>query len=185
MRSKTGKYLAMNDPQLTLVTGGCRSGKSRYALDQADKFDHPVFIATAESTDEEMRSRIEHHQAERGEKFYTIERPYNPASAFTDLPSETDVVILDCVTVWIGNLLNCYGEQADNAGEIENLLQTITSIPLACRCIVVTNETGLGVVPMNAMARQFRDLAGSVNQRLAQAADSVVMTVCGIPVTIK
>ena len=173
----------MNEPRLTLVTGGCRSGKSRYALEQADEFENPVFIATAESTDEEMRKRIELHQAERGEKFYTIERPYDPASAFSELPPKTDFVLLDCVTVWIGNLLNHYGENVNDAGEIERLVQAFEN--LSCRCIAVTNETGLGIIPMNAMARQFRDLAGSVNQRLAEAADSVIMTVCGIPVTIK
>jgi len=143
----------------------------------------PVFLATAEANDEEMRQRIGRHKTERDPRFITVEKPLDPASAFYDLKPDIDLVLLDCITVWLSNLLHYYGEKTENAREIEALMD-ILSTP-RCDIIVVTNETGLGIVPMNSVARRFRDLTGSVNQRIAEKANTVIMTVCGIPLTIK
>lgn len=173
----------MKLPAVTLVTGGCRSGKSTHALRLADAFGRRAFIATAEAHDDEMAARIARHQAERDRRFVTVEAPLDPAAALRRIPDDTQVIVLDCVTVWISNLLHHYEDKAQDAPEIGRLLEALRTPP--CPVIVVTNEVGAGIVPMNPLARRFRDLAGTVNQQIAAIADTVLMTVCGIPITIK
>jgi adenosylcobinamide kinase/adenosylcobinamide-phosphate guanylyltransferase len=169
--------------RITLVTGGSRSGKSRYAMEAALQYKTRVFLATATACDSEMKARIDAHQAERGARFTLIEEPTDPASVLRRLPTDTDVVLLDCLTVWIGNLMHKHGDSAKAFGEVDALLSALDDPP--ADIILVTNETGCGVIPANAMARRFRDLAGSVNQRIAARADKVILCVSGIPVTIK
>lgn len=163
----------------TLVTGGCRSGKSRHALGLLAHCQHRVFIATAQAFDEEMRSRISAHQHERGDTFTTIEEPLDPASALDRLPSGTDGALLDCVTLWLTNLLLREGAMPEIDALLDRLARPGPDL------VLVTNELGMGLVPDTPLGRRFRDLAGSVNQRLAAACDRVVFMVCGLPMVLK
>jgi len=168
---------------IILITGGARSGKSAFAVQLALKYKKPVFIATAVACDKEMRDRIVHHKNERGNKFLmTIEEPYNPAEALKKIPSDTGVILLDCLTVWLGNLL-WRNKKGDKYQEIEDFLSCLDTLP--CSIIIVTNEVGMGLVPDNSLGRRFRDIAGEVNKRVAEKAHQVIMTVCGIPLHIK
>jgi len=166
-----------------LVTGGARSGKSAYALTRAGLLPAPrVFIATATAGDSEMASRIAAHRRERGAGFATIEEPLAPAAALAGLDCATGVAVLDCVTLWITNLL----ARADDPA-IAVAITTLAGTIARCEfpVIVVTNEVGWGIVPFDAETRRFRDLLGLANQRLASAVDEVVLMVAGIPVAVK
>lgn len=168
---------------ITLVTGGCRSGKSRYALAQASAAQHPVFIATAQVYDAEMEARVARHKLERDPRFVTIEEPYDLAGTLRSLLPDTDIALVDCLTIWMSNLL-CRPEATDESpAEIDALLAVLRDPP--CDIILVTNEVGMGIVPDNALARRYRDEAGFMNQCIAALADTVVFTVSGIPTIIK
>lgn len=170
--------------KVTLVTGGSRSGKSRYAMELALKYEERVFIATATACDREMERRIIAHRAERGDRFVTIEEPLDPANAIRSLPQETQVALLDCLTVWVGNLIHKCGDSDDLAfSQVDAFFRAL--VDPSADLILVTNEVGSGVVPDNVMARRFRDLAGKINQRAAARADKVILCVSGIPLTIK
>lgn len=173
----------MTKPRITLITGGCRSGKSTHALTLAADFKHPVFLATAEAKDEEMRDRVAKHQVERGERFTTLEEPRHPARALRNLPAGTDGVILDCVTVWLSNLFHYHEQDPEHASEIIEFFEVLEAPP--CPLILVTNEVGTGIVPMNKLARQFRDRAGAVNRAIADRAHAAIVCICGIPLTLK
>ncbi len=171
-------------PTVTLVTGGARSGKSRYALALAETRAHPVFVATAEATDAEMADRVLRHQRERGERFRTVEEPVHLAEALGAFPAGTDIAIVDCLTVWLGNLLHYHGDDDGRLqAEVDALLAALEDPPTDLA--LVTNEVGMGIVPMTELGRRFRDLAGRLNQDVAARADSVVLVVSGIPVRIK
>jgi adenosylcobinamide kinase/adenosylcobinamide-phosphate guanylyltransferase len=167
--------------RVTLVLGGARSGKSRYAEGLALRHKgQPTYIATAEVTDEEMRERIDRHRAERGPKWRTIEAPLDLIAALRQADGAKSFTLVECLTVWINNLM--YHEK-DVAAEVERLS---ASLVLAKGLIViVSNETGLGIVPDNALARRFRDEAGRANQAIAQVADEVVFIAAGLPMTLK
>ncbi|MBU2647195.1 bifunctional adenosylcobinamide kinase/adenosylcobinamide-phosphate guanylyltransferase [bacterium] len=169
--------------KITLVTGGARSGKSTYALSLAVSDEKNVFIATAEALDSEMTHRIEHHQAERGDRFTTIETPVHLADTMGQVMLGTGLVIVDCLTVWLSNLLI-----RDESGRLlereQAALFSVLQDP-PCRMVLVTNEVGMGIVPMNEMARDFRDRAGRLNQKVAEKAEKVVFMVSGIPMMIK
>lgn len=171
--------------RVTLITGGARSGKSAYALQLADAYPAGtrVFMATAEAFDGEMRERIARHREERAGAFTTVEEALDPARAAAALPPATRVVLLDCVTVWLGNLMHHCGENTETFPQVETLLAGLRSTPWDW--IVVTNEVGLGIVPDNPLARRFRDAAGRLNVRLAGAATDVVWMISGIPVPVK
>ena len=168
---------------ITLVTGGARSGKSGQALRLAAAYDRPRFVATAEAFDAEMRDRIDRHRAERGAEWTTVECPHDPAAAIRQAEREADVVVLDCLTVWLGNLMHRDGDLRDDAPVIEALVgaRGAAAVPV----IVVSNELGMGLVPATPQARRFRDVAGRLNQRIAALASTVVLAVSGIPVVIK
>jgi len=169
---------------ITLITGGGRSGKSRYALELAGSYGKRVFIASAVAIDPEMRKRIGNHRRERGNGFVTLEVPLDPAAALQSLPPGTEVALLDCLTVWLGNLMHGEGISDDSSCvEIESFLDLLSSPP--CDLIIVTNEVGMGIIPDNAMARTFRDLAGRLNQRVAAKADRVILMVSGVPLVVK
>jgi adenosylcobinamide kinase/adenosylcobinamide-phosphate guanylyltransferase len=170
-------------PRITLVTGGCRSGKSRFALRQASAGAHPVFVATAEAHDDEMAGRIARHRSERDPSFHTVEAPHDLAAALRALPPQTDVALVDCLTLWVSNLLCRPSATEDTPAEIAKLLDVLRDPP--CDIILVTNEVGMGIVPDNALARRFRDEAGFLNQAIAALADTVVFVVSGIPTVIK
>ena len=169
--------------RIILVTGGSRSGKSKHALELAAPYNNKIFIATAEATDDEMRARIELHRRERDPSFRTLEEPVDLEMALKSLPEETEVAVLDCITVWLGNLF--YREKiADGTcPEIGAFLDILGAPP--CHLILVTNEVGLGIIPPDAATRLFRDTAGSINQILAELAHEVIFSVCGVPIRIK
>lgn len=168
---------------ITLVTGGARSGKSRYAVETAMAFPRRVFLATAVPFDDEMRERIAKHRAERGDAFRTVEEPEDLASALRAVSSDADVILIDCLTVWLGNLMHRYGADKTWYPAIDALLAALARPP--CRIILVTNELGMGLVPETPMGRRYRDIAGTVNSRVAALADRVVLMVSGIPVVVK
>jgi len=169
---------------LSLVTGGARSGKSAHALDLALKFPGPrVFLATATPFDSEMEARISAHKNERGDEFMTVEEPFDPAGAIIALSPETGVVLMDCLTVWLGNLLHRDESRDGEYPEIRRFLELLESPPFDL--VLVTNEVGSGIVPENRLARKFRDLAGFLNQKTAQKAHRVFLCACGIPILIK
>lgn len=166
---------------LTLVTGGARSGKSAYGERLAASFDRPVlFVATAEAKDDDMRRRIAAHQASRPAGWQTLEEPLSVAVRLRAQWQTGSVVLLDCVTLLASNLLL---DGRSVQPEIDGLVAWQQSA--GATLIVVTNEVGLGIVPDNALARQYRDLLGQANQSLARAATSVVLMVAGIPLRIK
>jgi len=171
--------------RITLFTGGGRSGKSRQAMDRALGYSAPrAFIATAEPLDEEMRERIARHRRERGGTFETIEEPVDLAGALRRVRPGTTVALVDCLTVWLGNVMHRRGEAAREYPEIAAFTAALRSAP--CDVIVVTNEVGMGIIPTeNALSRVFRDQAGWLNQAVAEIADEVVLVVSGIPVVIK
>lgn len=168
---------------VTLITGGARSGKSRYALEAAMEVKNKAFIATAQAFDEEMRLRIERHQRERGREFNTVEEPFDIASAITSLDAKCELVIVDCLTLWLSNLAHRHGAEAKEYPEVIEFLSIIENPP--CEIVIVSNEIGMGVVPENELARRFRDLAGWLNQRVAKLASKVVFMVSGLPLMAK
>jgi adenosylcobinamide kinase/adenosylcobinamide-phosphate guanylyltransferase len=167
------------------VIGGCRSGKSRHALETTDRYaaGKKKFIATCIPYDDEMKNRVAQHQKERDQSWETIEAPLNLPEAILEAGRDAAVVLVDCLTLWINNLL-MEDENADHIlDKIPDLIRAIDSVN--CPVVLVSNEVGGGIVPENRLARRFRDLAGSVNQAVAARADEVVWMVAGIPVTIK
>lgn len=168
--------------KITLITGGARSGKSKYALDLALQYPNPAFIATAQPTDQEMEARIKAHQEERAGQFVTIEAPLDLDTAIAHLPEGTGVVVVDCLTLWLNNLLFKFGEQGHDSS-VEALLDRLKN--LSCPVIFVTNELGMGLVPEHPLSRAFRDMAGRLNQQIAGVADEVVLMVCGLPLPVK
>ena len=169
--------------RITLVTGGSRSGKSKHALELAASYNNKAFIATAEATDEEMRARIDRHRRERDSSYLTVEEPLNLAMALKALPRETEVAVLDCITVWLGNLFHREKLTGETCPEIDAFLEILETPP--CHLILVTNEVGMGVIPADGATRLFRDTAGSINQILAERAHEVIFSVSGIPLRVK
>ncbi|MFH2066312.1 MAG: bifunctional adenosylcobinamide kinase/adenosylcobinamide-phosphate guanylyltransferase [Pseudomonadota bacterium] len=167
-----------------LVIGGCRSGKSSYALSLAEQIPgEKRFIATCIPFDEEMKERVSHHQQDRSPDWMTIEAPIDLPGAILKHSALSEVVLADCLTLWISNLLmnNISGQEL--VPEINRLTHAIHHA--ASSVILVSNEVGTGIVPENALARLFRDFAGLSNQRVASAVNKVVWMVAGIPVVIK
>ena len=170
--------------QLTLILGGARSGKSTYALRlAADSGAEVLFLATAEARDEEMATKIGRHRAERPAHWRTLEAARAPAAALASAPG-APVVLLDCVTLWVSNLLladDASWEVA--AAELDALLAWHRESE--SDLIVVSNEVGLGLVPADPLSRQYREWLGWFNQRLAAEADRVFLLVAGIPIDVK
>ena len=175
----------MSSAVVTLIIGGARSGKSKYAEKMAEAYQgERCYIATAEPFDEEMKARIARHRRDRAGVFATtIEEPLELSDALLQIPAGTAVALIDCVTVWMGNLLFHRGIQPEPYAEVKAFLTVLREAP--CDVIIVTNETGQGIVPGDAESRAFRDHAGWLNQDLAAIADVVVWMVAGIPVVIK
>jgi adenosylcobinamide kinase / adenosylcobinamide-phosphate guanylyltransferase len=167
------------------LTGGARSGKSSYALQLAAPYKKRVFLATAEPFDEEMQRRINKHKEERAGQFTTIEEPVSLDRVLRELPKGTDLVLLDCLTVWAGNLMHYSGTDGEKNIErqIELFLDVLSCPP--CDIILVSNEVGMGIVPENAMARKFRDVAGIINQRVASLATEAWLLCSGLPLRLK
>ncbi len=173
----------MKSPEITLVTGGSRSGKTAQALELALRHKNRVYLATAQAFDDEMRDRIRRHQEERADRFITIEEPLDLADALSRIPKDTDVVLIDCLTVWLGNLMHQNGPQPDPYAEVNTFLKAIET--LSCNLVIVTNEVGSGIIPHDAMTRCYRDHAGWLNQDVAERADNVLLVACGLPLALK
>ncbi len=169
--------------KIVLVTGGSRSGKSSYALNMAMEYDKRCFIATAIPFDDEMKSRIKAHKSERRNRFITIEEPYNLAESISGIETDVDVIVIDCISVWLGNLLFKHGETQTKFEEIDKVYEKLKRIK--CDIIIVTNEVGSGIVPDNKLARHYRDLAGFVNQKIAKIAAEAILMVSGLSIKIK
>ncbi|RJQ57991.1 MAG: bifunctional adenosylcobinamide kinase/adenosylcobinamide-phosphate guanylyltransferase [Desulfobacteraceae bacterium] len=169
----------------TLVIGGCRSGKSRYALALAERYTgrSRIFLATSVPQDAEMEERVRRHRLERGGGWETVEVPLRLPEAVLESSGRAGVLLVDCITLWISNLLFEKLPEDEIASRVEKLIESVQDS--RCPVILVTNEVGGGVVPENALARQFRDVVGGANQRIAAASDRVVWVAAGIPVPIK
>ncbi|MBL4916017.1 bifunctional adenosylcobinamide kinase/adenosylcobinamide-phosphate guanylyltransferase [Szabonella alba] len=167
--------------RLTVVTGGARSGKSRFAEGLVRAMARPkVYIATAEGRDDEMRARIAAHRADRAAGgWQTIEAPLDLAGALSDV-APGSAVLLDCATLWLTNILLA---GRDLSAETGHLLDALKQSP--AEVVIVTNEVGWSIVPENALARQFRDEQGRLNQRLAAQAGRVAVVVAGLPLWLK
>ena len=178
--------------KLILVLGGARSGKSSYAESLARQLggEQVLFIATAQAYDDEMRERIKNHQASRAPGWHTLEEPLTVGAALQTHWAGEPVLLLDCATLWVSNLLLSLGETPDSQaagvkvrGEVELLLAWVESREVTL--IVVSNEVGMGLVPPYPLGRLYRDELGRANQMLAARAERVMLMVAGIPVDIK
>ena len=190
-------------PRLILILGGARSGKSAFAERLARSSGRSVaFIATATAGDEEMRERIAHHRAARPVSWHTIEEPLDLAGAVQQAGQLADVLLLDCITLWLNNLyaqtIGLHRHESEEEQyraialvdetalqSIENLLASARSLSPGQTLLIVTNEVGLGIVPPYPLGRIYRDTLGYVNQRLAQASDRVYLMVAGLGVDLK
>ena len=162
--------------EVILVTGGCRSGKSRFALDYVNQhYTNKVFLATGEALDDEMKQRIQRHQEERGPEWTTLEEPMALAEKLVSVGEKHQAVLIDCLTLWITNLLMTEATEDEIFSRVDDLIDSLQKVPQSV--VVVTNETGSGIVPENKLARVFRDLVGAINQKMAACADAVVFTV--------
>lgn len=173
--------MSMAAPYSLLVLGGARSGKSGYAQRRAEALaGDRVFVATAQALDAEMAERIARHRRDRGDRWRTIEAPLDLAPVIVTEARADRVLLVDCLTLWVSNLLlaDC---------PVEPAVAALRAALAAARgpVVLVANEVGLGIVPDNALARRFRDAAGWVNQAVAAAADEVQFLAAGLPLTLK
>ncbi len=167
--------------EVTLILGGARSGKSRLGeAIAAPNGTGAIYVATAEARDEEMAQRIAAHQERRGVNWRTEEIPLELSSALAGLMDRNEPILVDCLTLWLTNILLA---DRDVEGEIDALQKAIGGA--RTNLIFIANETGLGIVPENALARRFRDLSGVMNQKIAAAADNVLLVAAGLPLVMK
>lgn len=171
---------------ITLVLGGDRSGKSRLAEDLACKVvtnaSHRYYLACGVACDGEMAKRIALHKERRMDKFVTVEEPYNLAEVLRNLPVEAQIVLIDCLTTWLGNLFYKHGAESE-LEEVKKFLQVLREIDK--EIIIVSSELGLGLVPAERYSRLFRDKQGSLNQAVAELADEVFFVIAGQALPIK
>lgn len=172
------------DFRLALILGGARSGKSRLAQELAERHPPPLlYVATGEAGDPEMAARIARHREARGPAWETWEVPRELPEALARVGDGFGAVLVDCLTLWLSNLLLDDPPDSELEAAKERLLCAAAQV--TCPLIFVSNEVGGGIVPDNALARRFRDLAGRLHQRLAQKADLVVLAVAGLPLVLK
>jgi adenosylcobinamide kinase/adenosylcobinamide-phosphate guanylyltransferase len=171
---------AAGDVRLTLVLGGARSGKSRYAESLITARAPPwIYVATAQAGDDEMARRIAAHRARRNAGWQTIEAPHDLAGALETASAHARLLV-DCMTLWLTNRMLAEADLDAEIGRLEEAL-----LRRAGMAVLVSNEVGYGIVPDNALARRFRDAQGRLNQRLAASADRVVLVVAGLPLAVK
>jgi adenosylcobinamide kinase/adenosylcobinamide-phosphate guanylyltransferase len=176
-------FTILRSGRLDLISGGARSGKSRFAVDLALRSGkHRLFIATANAWDDEMRQRIALHQVERQDHFQTLDAPTD-LHLHLEQKDHFDVILIDCLTLWISNLMMQERSDASIRSEIERGLQA--AVTKAPQVILVSNEVGLGIVPDNALARRFRDLNGRLQQDIGEIADEVHLAALGIVLPLK
>lgn len=169
---------------VTLVLGGVRSGKSRWAQELAGKFERVVYVATAQARDTEMHEKIRRHREDRPAHWQTLEEPLELARVLMDHGAKFDVLLVDCLTVFVSNLMEA--AQTDAAGmerRLNDFLEALRAVPATV--VLVSNEVGWGVVPPYPAGRIYRDALGELNQRVAAIADNVVLMVAGLPLALK
>lgn len=170
--------------KIIFITGGVRSGKSQFALEIGKKFLGPkAYLATAQAWDEEMRDRIKKHQESRPSEWKTIEEPREIVQTIKEEGEKFCLILIDCLTLWISNLLLAGWPAEKILTETDDILKACRQSK--CSFIMVSNEVGWGIVPDNEAARYFRDIAGMVHQKMAQEADEVYLMVCGLPQILK
>lgn len=173
-------------PRVTLVLGGARSGKSRYAeslIESAlsgDRYEGAAYLATAEPLDAEMAARIDEHRRRRGDAWRTVEAPLDLVAALAAHAESARPVLVDCLTLWLSNVIGAGRDAESEATALAGRLRDLSG-PV----VLVSNEVGLGIVPDNALAREFRDRAGRLNQMVAEMADRVVFVAAGLPIIMK
>jgi adenosylcobinamide kinase/adenosylcobinamide-phosphate guanylyltransferase len=167
-----------------LITGGCRSGKSRFALNYANQhFSEKLYLATCEVLDEEMARRVEHHKKMRGPEWQTVEEPVEIVDRIRQHGNVAEVILIDCLTLWLSNLLIKWDNDLRTMEETDHLIHIIKESQTSF--ILVSNEVGMGIVPADPLSRRFRDLSGMMNQRMAEIMDTVIFMVSGIPIFLK
>ena len=171
------------EKQVVLISGGARSGKSRYAEERAGGLGtRLLYLATGQAGDKEMEERIAEHRKRRGEKWITVEEPLELTRELGRHRGRVDCALVDCLTLWITNLLIQRGVKGlRNAAE--GLIKEIPRLDF--HLFLVTNEVGWGIVPDSPLARQFRDLSGWINQQVGAAANEIILMVAGVPLTVK
>lgn len=170
--------------KIVFVTGGVRSGKSKFAADLAAKAGkNVVFMATCEPRDAEMRRRIRLHVEARPKNWKTIEEPRSVATEIAKLPAKTDAILLDCLTLLVTNLLLAGSNEAEILEEMRKIIEN--SKKYSKKSVFISNEVGMGIVPENKLARDFRDISGKVNQLFASKSSEAYLLVSGIPVKLK
>ena len=169
---------------VTLVLGGVRSGKSRWAQEFAEKFERVAYVATAQALDAEMRKKIRRHQDDRPKRWQTLEEPLELASVVRDRSAEFDLMLVDCLTVFVANVMEA--TEADPSGVETRMDKFLEALRTTSSSIVlVSNEVGSGVVPAYESGRRYRDALGELNQRVGAIADNVVLMVAGFPLALK
>jgi adenosylcobinamide kinase/adenosylcobinamide-phosphate guanylyltransferase len=169
--------------RITFIIGGARSGKSRYAARLADNYRKVAFIATGEGRDDEMRHRIHKHRKARPSSWKTFEEPLDVCAAIRKAGARPDLILIDCLTLLVSNLLGDGRDEAAIEREISRILAALDKT--RSDAVIVSNEVGFGIVPANKLARDFRDIGGRVNQMVAERADEVYLLVSGLPIKIK
>lgn len=169
---------------ITLVLGGARSGKSRWAQEQAARFPRVTYFATARASDSEMRDKITRHRKERPSTWRTVEVPTGLPKKIREECRHADVLLIDCLTLYVANVMRT-GPKSDahNGSRIRELRDAIHSSPTSI--IAVSNEVGSGVVPAFRSGRLYRDTLGQLNQEVAAIADNVVLMIAGVPLLVK
>lgn len=180
-RSKQKKNIA--ESRLIFVLGGARSGKSSFALQQGKAKSPRAFLATAEPFDSEMTMRIQKHKRSRGQGWKTFEVPIQLTEWFESDGANYSSVVVDCLTLWLNNLLRDKVQPRQVPSRVRKMLKALRTCP--AHVVMVSNELGLGLVPGDAASREFRDVAGRINQLIAAEADEVYFLVSGIPLRVK
>ena len=176
--------MAKQQRTITLVLGGARSGKSRWAQEQASRFPRVTYLASAQASDSEMHEKIARHRRERPSTWRTVEVPIDLPEGIRSQAARSDVLLIDCFTLYVANVMRTGKKYvAQNAHRIRELCDAIHSSPTTI--IAVSNEVGSGVVPEFRSGRIFRDMLGQLNQEVAAIADTVVLMVAGIPLAVK
>jgi adenosylcobinamide kinase/adenosylcobinamide-phosphate guanylyltransferase len=175
----------MANRSLTLVTGGIKSGKSSWAQQQAERLSGTrAFVATAQTLDDEMKDRILKHRQARGDAWVTFEEPKDLAPLVDDITGRFDIILIDCLTIWLSNLLTIFRMDEEAVQQqIAGLSACFNRV--SSRVFVISNETGMGIIPADPLSRLYQRLLGRLNSEVAAAADEVYLMVSGIPVKIK
>ena len=175
----------IENARVTFILGGARSGKSRLSQKLGESVPGKrLFIATVQPLDDEMKKKIESHKGARGKNWKTIEESVEISKVICENGKEYGLILIDCLTIWVSNLLERFeGKEEKVLEEVRRLEEAIKESDI--RFIIVSNEVGMGIVPDNKLARQFRELLGIVNQRMAELSDRVILMVSGVPMILR